>query len=164
MKIDEYIRKYNSAKDKDKFLADSIMRQYIPYSDKIADCSGIVKASTELDGIFKINTPAQFMMFMIQIITRYTDIEKDENILGMFERLDELNLINAIISKVPEREITSYNTILNMVQDDYMENNRTLLSFFETKIQALGLSLDAVLDAMQKYIPQNETEVAEIEG
>lgn len=161
MKVDEFIRKYNSAKDKDKFLTDCIKTQYVPYRIKIADCDGIVKASTGINGVFKINTPAQFMMFTIQVITRYTEIEKDDDILGLFEKLDELNLINAITSKIPEREFTSYNTILNMIQDDYMENNRTLLSFIETKVSALGLSLDAILDAIQKYVPQETPEVAD---
>ena len=161
MKVDEFIRKYNSAKDKDKFLTDCIKTQYVPYRIKIADCDGIIKASTGINGVFKINTPAQFMMFTIQVIIRYTEIEKDDDILGLFEKLDELNLINAIISKIPEREYASYNTILNMVQDDYMENNRTLLSFIETKVSALGLSLDAILDAIQKYVPQDVPEVAD---
>ena len=136
MKVDEFIRKYNSAKDKDKYLTNCVKVQYVPYHEKIADCSGIVKASVEMNGIFKINTPAQFMMFTVQVITRYTEIEKDDDVLGLFEKLDELNLINAIILKIPEREFASYNTILNMVQDDYMENNRTLLSYIETKINA----------------------------
>lgn len=163
MKVDEFIRKYNSAKDKDKYLTNCVKVQYVPYHEKIADCSGIVKASVEMDGIFKINTPAQFMMFTVQVITRYTEIEKDDDILGLFEKLDELNLINAIISKIPEREFASYNTILNMVQDDYMENNRTLLSYIETKIKALGLSLDTILDTIQKYVPQDVPEVADSE-
>lgn len=163
MKVDEFIRKYNSAKDKDKFLTDCIKTQYVPYRIKIADCDGIVKASTEMNGVFKINTPAQFMMFTIQVITRYTEIEKDDDILGLFEKLDELNLINAITSKIPEREFASYNTILNMIQDDYMENNRTLLSFVDTKIKALGLSLDTILDTIQKYVPQDVPEVADSE-
>lgn len=161
MKVDEFIRKYNSAKDKDKFLTDCIKTQYVPYRIKIADCDGIIKASTGINGVFKINTPAQFMMFTIQVITRYTEIKKDDDILGLFEKLDELNLINAITSKIPEREFASYNTILNMIQDDYMENNRTLLSFIETKVGALGLSLDAILDAIQKYVPQDTPEVAD---
>ena len=164
MKIDEYIRKYNSAKDKDKFLENSITTQYVPYHEKIADCDRIIRATMETDGIFRINTPVQFMIFMIQLIIRYTDIEQSENMLEMFEKLDELNLINAIIAKIPEREYTSYNTILNMVQDDYMENNRSLLSYIETKVKALGLSLDTLLDVIQKNIPQNDTEVVEIEG
>ena len=142
MKINDFIKKYNAAKDKDKFLTDHIKRDYVPYHEKIADCDGIIKISMERDGIFKINTPAQYMMFMIQIITRYTDIEKDDNPLEFFEKLDELNLIDAIVSKIPEREFNSYNTILNMIQSDYMENNRNIISFFETKFKALGLSVD----------------------
>ena len=163
MKVDDFIAKYNDVYDKDKFLYDAIVVQYVPYRNKIADCNGIIKASSELDGIYKINTPAQFMMFMIQIISRYTEIEKEEDILGEFEKLDELNLINAIVSKIPEREYASYNTILNMVQDDYRENNRSLLSFIETKVKALGISIDTVIDAMHKYVPQDVPEVAAIE-
>ena len=101
------------------------------------------------------------MIFMVQIITRYTDIEKDDDIVGLFEKLDELNLVNAIISKIPEREFTSYNTILNMMQDDYMENNRSVVSFIETKVKALGLSLDTLLEVIQKYVPQDVPEVAD---
>lgn len=161
MKINDFIKKYNSAKDKDKFLTDHIKRDYVPYHEKIADCDGIIKISMERDGIFKINTPAQYMMFMIQIITRYTDIEKDDNPLEFFEKLDELNLIDAIVSKIPEREFNSYNTILNMIQSDYMENNRNIISFFETKFKALGLSVDTLLETIQQYVPQNVPETKE---
>lgn len=155
MKVDEFIKKYNNAKDKDEFLNKSIVTQYVPYRNKISDCTAIINASMNMNGLFKINTPAQFMMFMIQIITRYTEIEKDDDILGLFEKLDELNLINTIISKIPEREFSSYNTILNMVQDDYMENNRNIVSFFETKLQALGISIDTILETIQNYIPKD---------
>lgn len=161
MKINDFIKKYNAAKDKDKFLTDHIKRDYVSYHEKIADCDGIIKISMERDGIFKINTPAQYMMFMIQIITRYTDIEKDDNPLEFFEKLDELNLIDAIVSKIPEREFNSYNTILNMIQSDYMENNRNIISFFETKFKALGLSVDTLLETIQQYVPQNVPETKE---
>ena len=161
MKINDFIKKYNAAKDKDKFLTDHIKRDYVPYHEKIADCDGIIKISMERDGIFKINTPAQYMMFMIQIIVRYTDIEKDDGPLEFFEKLDELNLIDAIVSKIPEREFNSYNTILNMIQSDYMENNRNIISFFETKFKALGLSVDTLLETIQQHIPQNVPETKE---
>ena len=111
MKIDEFIRKYNSAKDKDKYLKESIKKTYIPYHEKVADCERVVKATTEIDGIFKINTPAQFMIFTVNIISKYAEIEY-EDVLDTFEKLDELNLINALISHIPEREFASYNTIV----------------------------------------------------
>ena len=161
MKVEEFIRKYNAAKDKDKFLEKSIVNKYVPYHEKIADCDKIVRATMEKDGLFKMSTPAQFMIFTIQIITRYTDIEKDENVVELFEALDELDLINAIISHIPQREFNSYNTILHMVQDDYMENNRNVVSFLETKLRTLGVSIDTLLEAIQNYIPKNETEDTE---
>ena len=160
MKIDEFIRKYNAAKDKDKFITGCIKKTYIPYSEKVADCQRIINATMETGGEFRVNTPAQFMIFTVNIISKYTDIEY-ENVLTTFEKLDELNLINAIISHIPEREYSTYNTLLSMTQDDYMENNRNLISFIETKVKALGLSMDAILDAAQKYVPQDVPEVAE---
>ena len=160
MKINEFIRKYNAAKDKEKYLSGCIKKNHIPYHEKVSDCQRIINATTESNGLFKINTPAQFMIFTVNIISKYADIEYDDA-LEMFEKLDELNLIDSIIAHIPEREYTTYNTILNMVQDDYMENNRNLISFMETKVKALGLSIDTILDAIQKYIPQETSEIAE---
>lgn len=160
MKVEDFITNYNNASDKTKFLSDCVVRQYIPYREKIADCTRVVNASVESNGIFKLNTPIQFVFFTATVITRYMDLEYD-NVLDFFEKLDELNLINAILSKIPEREFASYNTILNMIQDDYMENNRSIASFIETKVKALGLSIDAIFDAIQKYVPQDVLEVAD---
>lgn len=160
MKIDEFIRKYNSAKDKEKFLAGCIKKTYIPYHEKVADCQRIINATMESDGVFRVNTPAQFMIFTVNVISKYADIEYDD-VLTTFEKLDELNLINGIISHIPEREYSTYNTLLSMTQDDYMENNRNFISFIETKVKALGLSMDAILEVIQKYVPQDVPEMLE---
>ena len=148
MKVDEFIKKYSSAKNKDDYLEKCITTQYIPYHEKIADCTNIINSTIEKDGIFKINTPAQFMIFMVQLITKYTDIDKDEDVLGLFEKLDKLDLINGITSKIPKKEFESYNTILGMIQNDYMENNRNIISFLETKLSAIGISIDTLLDGL----------------
>ena len=156
MTAEQFINNYNTATDKDKFLYDCITKQYIPYHEKISDCTGIVKATTEKDGCFVINTPAQFMLFSTLFISKYTDIElKEDNILDIFEKLDELDLINKIISNIPEKEYNSYNTIFNMVLNDYMENNRNIMSFIDTKIKAIGLSFDVIFEALQKYVDEN---------
>ena len=42
----------------------------------------------------------------------------------------------------------------------YMENT---IKYIETKIKALGLSLDTILDTIQKYVPQDVPEVADSE-
>lgn len=148
MKVDEFIRKYNSAKDKKKYLNECIKRQYIPYSEKVADCQRIINATSEQDKVFRINTPAQYMIFTINMISKYAEIEY-ENTLEAFEKLDELNLVNEILSRIPEREYTAYNTLLTMVRDDYIDNNRNIISFIETKMNTLGLSIDSILNTIQ---------------
>ena len=156
MKIDEFIKKYNDAKDKDKFLSECITTQYVPYHEKMIDCDYIITATTKYENQFKINSPMRFMLFINTLLSRYTEIGEDDNILIVFETLDEVGLIDQIISKIPEREYNSYNTILNMELDDYMENNRSVASI----IEGFGLSLESII---KNNVPQNVSEVAEIE-
>ena len=138
MKVNEFIEKYNDAKDKDQFLTECVKGDYVPYHEKMTDCDYIILATTKFDDKFRINSPMRFMLFVTTLLSRYTEIGEDEDILTMFETLDENNLIDLIISKIPEKEYTSYNTILNMELDDYMENNRSLSSILE----GLGASLE----------------------
>lgn len=152
MTIKEYIKKYTKAEDKELFFKNSIVVDYVPYRTKIIDCTGIVKATMEQDGIFKMNSPAQFMLFSIKLIQRYTDIEIEESVLESFEELDKENLINMIIAYIPEREINAYNALLKMCNDDYLETNRTITSFIETKFDALQLSLNSLLSAIESQI------------
>lgn len=157
MNIDTFINGYNSAKDKDAYIKKILKTDYIPYTEKINDCNRIIKTSTESDGIFKLNTPAQFMLFTVNLISKYTKLEYDpDNIVEFFEALDKDDLINTIYSIIPEREVASYQTILNMCADDYFETNRSLVSYIETKVAALQMTGDTLLEALYELIPQNE--------
>ena len=148
MTTKEFIEKYNKATDKELLLKNMINRSYVPYSEKVADCINIVRKSNEEN----LNSPLQFMLYAYNIITKYTLLELDEgqNILNFFESLEEINMINGFMSFIPENELTSYQTILNMCNDDYMENNRSLTAFLETKFGALKLSTDTLLDVLEK--------------
>lgn len=154
MTTKEFIEKYNKATDKELLLKNMINRSYVPYSEKIADCINIVRKSNEEN----LNSPLQFMLYAYNIITKYTLLELDEgqNILNFFESLEEINMINGLMSFIPENELTSYQTILNMCNDDYIENNRSLTAFLETKFGALKLSTDTLLEVLDKYSNNNE--------
>lgn len=158
MKIDTFIKEYNESTNKDSYLKQIITTSYIKYSDKIDDCNKIVKVTLEREGIFKINTPARYMLFMVNLITRYTMLEYDnDDIVGFFETLDKNNLINKLLEYIPEREYKSYSTILEMCQDDYMENNRSLVGYIDAKVNALNLTSNAILDVLEQFnLSQNE--------
>ena len=159
MKVDEFIKKYNYAKDKKNFLSDNITKKHISYVEKIADCERVINATSQINGMFKLNTPIRAAFFAVNMISKFYDIEIEDNLIEVYEKLDELNLVNELISIIPERERETYYTILNMCNDDYMENNRNIVSYFETKIQALGLSLDALLDGLSKIIQQEQEDI-----
>jgi hypothetical protein len=160
MKVDEFIRKYNSAKDKDKFLNDIITTQYIPYHEKMTDCEMIILSTTKIDNEFRINSPMRFMLFVTTLLSRYTEIGKDENILTVFETLDEAGLIDQIVSRIPEKEYASYNTILNMELDDYMENNRSITAYISNKVKELEIPFKTLMETISNNVPQDVLEVA----
>ncbi len=162
MKIDEFIKKYNNAKDKRDFLSNSLVVNHIPYVEKIADCQRVVDATSTLDGIFKLNTPVRAAFFSVNMISKFFGIDiEDSNLIDIYEKLDEINLVNELMSIIPERERETYYAILGMVNDDYFENNRSIISFIETKLNTIGLSVDALLSGITEIINKqidNETE------
>lgn len=149
MTAEQFINNYNTAVDKNKFLSDCITTKYVKYTEKVADCRKIVNITFEImgDKKFCVDSPAQFVIFVMNLIYRYTDIDRSEMVVTDFESLDEINLVNEILEKIPERELSSYNTILNMCKDDYISNNRDLVSFLETKIDSMSASINAILEA-----------------
>ena len=151
MRCDEFIAKYNASMDKNKFIKKHIVRTYLPYQDKIAESKEIVKRScyVEIDGkqFFKQNSPIFFMLFMLRVITDYTDIEYENDGLTVFNALSEIGLLETIISAIPQKEYETFNTVLHMCKDDEMENYRSLAGFFDTKVDALGLSFNALAEA-----------------
>lgn len=156
MKYDEFIEKYNQASDKKKFLIKHMVKKYLPYQDKIAEAKEIIKRTcyVEIDGrkVYQQNSPLYFMLFMLRIIANYTDItfEEGAEALTAFNALSEVGLLEPIISVIPPKEYDTFNTVLQMCKDDEMENYRSLAGFFETKVEALGLSLNALAEAAQK--------------
>ena len=161
MKIDEFIKKYNSAKDKEKFLSGCITTQYVPYHEKMTDCEMIIISTTKIDNKFRINSPMRFMLFITTLLSRYTEIGEDEDILTVFETLDENGLIDQIVSKIPEKEYTSYNTILNMELDDYMENNRSVTAYISNKLKELEIPIKTLMETIKNNVPQDVLEVAD---
>ena len=158
MDYKEFIKKYNaySAQEKPKFIKKHIVKKYLPYEAKIAEARNIVNGSCykEINGkkTFQQDSPAFFMLFMLRVILNYTDIEigKDENLLKAFNDFAEAELLEAITLAVPKKEFETFNTVLQMVKDDEMENYRSIAGFFETKVEALSMVLNTLAEVAEK--------------
>lgn len=156
MRYDEFIKKYSVAADKTKFVGKHIVKTYLPYEQKISEAKEIVKRTCwrEVNGkkIFQQDSPSFFMLFMLRVISNYTDIEFDDgaDALVAFNALSEAELLETVVLSIPQKEYDTFNTVLQMCKDDEMENYRSLAGFFETKVDALGLTLNALAEATEK--------------
>ncbi len=83
--------------------------------------------------MFKQNTPARFVMFSLYLMKYYTDLEIDmNNSLSVFNELNRVNLINDMVKFISNTEYIEFSTLLDMVQADDEENNRSLTSLLES--------------------------------
>lgn len=162
MKILEFVEGYNESKQKKAFVDKHITKHYLPYEDKIVQAKNIIERSSyqEVNGesIFKLNAPMRYMMFIISIIELYTDIEwelteidgkENADKLSGFNLLEETNLTEVILNSIGA-DIKRFETILNMVLDDTLDENRSLVPFLETKIKSMGLWLNILENALEK--------------
>lgn len=150
MTVKDFITKYEKNKDISKYIT----KNYLPYAEKIALCNRIINSTcyeniTGDKKIFKMNTPSRQMMLMLALIDTYTDIDINyKNVLADFDTLSEKGLLGAIIKEIPESEVALCTSLLNMCLDDLMTNTRDLVPWIESKGEAFGMVLNAVLEVV----------------
>lgn len=165
MTVEKLIKEYNLTKDKSEFLSKRIINKYVNYEDKIAEATMIKDATCykviNNKKVFLQDTPTRFMLMIFTLIKRYTDIEIGSDgteMLKVFNLLEQNNLVNALISVLPEREYETFQTILNMVIDDEMMNYRDLVPYLDTKIEAFQMMNDAMAEVIEQ-VGKNENEL-----
>ena len=161
MTVSEFLSGAMVAEDLGQYIASHVKDVYVPYTMKVKLCENILDAScyVTLPGVdkkvFKINSPARFMLFMITLIQNYTDIEFGENVVEDFEKLDRESVVEVIAALVPDSEYRTMEDLLNMMLNDKRENERSLVNIFENSRDAIEIAITSVMD-MLKYI---ETDV-----
>lgn len=141
MTVDEFIKEYEKYKSEDNkinFIKKHIINTYVPYEEKIRLCSNIVERSSVIDNKYKSNSPIRYMTYSLIIIDKYTDIDIDlKQSLSIFNKLEELDLVRILVQYMPKSELQKFDMIYNMVQEDYYDNTRTFVSYFENMINDL---------------------------
>ena len=148
MTITEFIGYFKMAKDKKVECEKRVNNKYVPFIQKITDCINIVKSTMEYKkdindvGVFMQNTPARYLIFNMTLIKKYTDVEVTDQIYDDYDKLNECGALDVLVSCIPIYEFKEYNTLLSMCTDDYIANNRELVSYFENKMNNLTELLD----------------------
>lgn len=131
--VEEY-EKFSNNDDRAKFLKSKLKTEkYMPYADKLAIAENIVKSSSyatvKEDGVLKqtdriaLNSPMRYILFVMTVVDKYTNIEVNfKNIMPDFDALNFNGLIEAVFEKVGDKETAEFNTVVDMVLNDFMAN------------------------------------------
>ena len=162
MNVEFFIKQIAMNKDKEAYLKQRLTKNYIPYEEKIVACENIVKNTSfikdEESGelFFKRNTPACDLFFNLTLIDKYFDIEIDfDHPLADYNKLEENGYTELLLKNIPANEYISWQKVFSMVAGDFVENERSLVSFLETRISAMNKSLSAIAEVV-KELPTGE--------
>ena len=131
--VEEYEKQLMDV-DKVKFLKSKLKTEkYMPYGEKLAIAENIVRSSSyamvkendELKQTDRIafNSPMRYILFVMTVVDKYTNIEVNfGNIMSEFDALNSNGLIEVIFEKVGDKEMAEFNTVVDMVLNDFMAN------------------------------------------
>lgn len=148
MDIGKFIDEYVATKDpgaKERLAKKHVKTTYVSYAKKIDDAKRIVKHSCyDADERFMVNSPMRYMLFIICVVTNYTDLEfSKENTLEQFDLLLKHGIVETLISIIGD-DYGAFETVLRMVYNDEYENNRSGVSFVQQKLDVLLAALETM--------------------
>ena len=159
--VENFIKFYKAnsrAKDKtfEDFIKKHIVNDYVPFLEKCVWCDGIINGSCHFkDGeneFIRINSATRYIVFVMRIISLYTDIEIDFENAAFIDQYDQLNRVGAIndlISGIPENEYSEFSTILNMKMDDFRDNEYSVASLLYNFKKSMALTNDIINKALE---------------
>lgn len=156
--VENLVKLYDEDKtaDKKNFYSQLKIETYIPYERKIAIAEAIFNAGFDVtEEKSKINSPKKYFFYCLGVINAYTNINvtlaSDEDIdpiilanlmYAEFNAMNSRGLFEIIFSKIQEKELTEFNTVLDMVSNDYIENNYSFHGYVDNLINSIARLLD----------------------
>lgn len=140
IKIADLVKKLSSMKEADKvdYIKKNIKSEsYVPWAEKVTLATNVVNATTynlekKEDGTFsptnniKVDSNNRFVLFVVRVIQKWTNIEISENVMQDFDDLNRLGVIGIIMNPeneiIPARELNEFNTICESCYSDAMTN------------------------------------------
>ena len=149
--VEEY-EKCSNNDDKAKFLKSKLKTEkYMPYADKLTFAENIINHSSyamvKEDGVLKktdriaLNSPMRYILFVMTVVDKYTNIEVNfNNIMPDFDALNFNSLIEVIFEKIGDKETAEFNTVVEMVLNDFMANKYQFKNYIDdTLLKVSGL-------------------------
>ncbi len=169
--VDAFLREYNvAAKQKgtavETFIKKHIVKKYIPYLDKDSICTRIIYASCYADKerkIVRFNTPGKHILFNMNLIDLYSDIEidfKGNKLIEQYDKLMESGAIYLLVAAISDEEYMEFNTLLDMKLDDLRDNEYSITALLYNLKDSLSLTDEVITNALKS--PEVKAMIEEI--
>ena len=166
--VDAFLREYGvAAKQKgtamETFIKKHIITEYVPYLDKDVVCTRIIYATCYTDKerkIVKFNTPVRQILFNMNLIDLYTDIEisfKDDETIKQYDKLMSCGAIYLLINAIPEAEHMEFSTLLDMKLDDLVSNEYSITALLYNLKESVNLSEEVINSAIEILSKEQNT-------
>lgn len=163
MTVDAFVKQIAMNKDKEKYVETIMKSIYVPYEEKHAKCENIIRSTSivkdETTGveIYKRNTPAFNLLYNMTLIDTYTSIDVDfSQILKDYNTLEGNGYVDFLLKHISPIEYKSWNIMVQWVMNDYMENNRSLISYLDSKLGALDKTAESIADVIKEIESENK--------
>ena len=153
IKLNAFMNAYKFRKteeEKEKFVKEHLIDNYIPYEQKADVAKAIVDASywkdeKGTDGkehrVLHIDSIAKHMLTCMSLVDLFTDIERQKNdnkMLDDFNTLNGAGILDFIIQNVNQRELKEFNMILQLTCEDVIANEFENHAFISKQVDRFG--------------------------
>ena len=151
MKIDNFIKDYNSTNNKETFWKKHIKTKYIGIETKQIYAKTIAKTCNNIEidkkQVYKQNTFNTYIFFIMKLVELYTDIDFPEdsnfNVAEYYDKLNEVGLIDDFVNAI-KKEYNEFQNVLKMETDDLYQNEYSVSSLLYSIKETLSLSSEVL--------------------
>ena len=168
--VNGYVKNTNQS-DRESYIRTKLKTlDYLDYSEKVLVAENIIGTtsyaivSSEKDkqlkrtNKIKFNSPMRYVLFVMTVVNKYTNIEVDSsNAMPDFDLLNKNGLIEIIFDAIGEREITELKTIIDMVLQDFRENECNINSLITNQVESLFNAIENFIPMIDKIIDKLKT-------
>lgn len=141
--IEQFVKEYFERKStqlQEKYIKEKLeIKQYLPYNLKVGFARNIVNCSSfDKNKNLKLSSTLRYLFYIRTVITEYTNLtenKKNSSFLDEYDALASTGLLEVIISKIPEKEINEFKTVVDMVLDDTITQFTSPQIFVSDQIQ-----------------------------
>lgn len=168
--VDGYVKNTNQS-DRESYIRTKLKTlDYLDYSEKVLVAENIIGTTSyaivssgkdkqlKRTNKIKFNSPMRYVLFVMTVVNKYTNIEVDfSNAMPDFDLLNKNGLIEIIFDAIGEREITELKTIIDMVLQDFRENECNINSLITNQVESLFNAIENFIPMIDKIIDKLKT-------